>query len=145
MKFIHREGPQIAVYIQIKDLYHELSNRYEGEMPEIVPLSFKFKEEFALTENLYIRYTNTKIVEFFIKATYIPDYDKIKSMTEGSYLSWKAHFTQKILELKEKDEAKASTEISDIKYLLFEADIIRNHPDRLRFPNREYYPLFVMS
>lgn len=114
-------------------------------MPEIVPMSFKFKEEFALTENLYIRYTNQEIVEFFIKATYIPDYDKIESMTEESYLSWKAHFTQKILELKEKNDAKASTEISDIKYLLFEADIIRNHPDRLRFPNHEYYPLFVMA
>ena len=144
MMFIHREGPQIAVYIQIKDLYHELSNRYKGEMPEIVALSFKFKEEFTLTEDMYIRYTNEEIIKFFIQVKYIPNYDQIFRMSEDSYLSWRQQLYQRLFDLKE-NEDDSIVEINDIKYLLSEADIIRNYPDRLRFPNHEYFPLFVMA
>lgn len=145
LKFIHREGPQLAAYIQIKDLYHEFCNHYTGDMPDIVRLSFKFKDEFVLIEDRYLRYTNMKIVDFFMEARYIPDYDQVVSMSQESYDCWKEHYTTRIIELSERGDSDAICEINDLKYLLIEADTIRNHPDRLEFPSHEMYPMFVMA
>lgn len=145
MKFIHREGTQLAVYIQVKDLYHEFSNNYSGQMPDLVRLSFKFKEEFLLIEDLYLRYTNTEIVKFFMKAKYVLDYDRMSKMTERSYQKWRAYYYGRINTLKEAGATDSSKEICDIKYMMNEAEIIRSHPDRLKFPSHEIYPMFEMA
>ena len=145
LKFVHQEGPQVAVYVQVKDLYHEFSNHYDGNMPDVVRFSFKFKPEFSLIENLYLRYTNSEIVSFFRDAKYIPDYDKIMIMSDESFERWRALCSERIVDLQEEGDEKASIEISDLKYMLSEADIIRNHPDRLMFPSHEIFPDFVMG
>jgi len=145
LKFVHQEGPQVAVYVQVKDLYHEFGSHYVGNMPEVVRLSFKFKPEFSLIENLYLRYTNSEIVRFFRDAKYIPDYDKIVSMSEEAFERWKSYYTERINDLQEKGDEKANIEVSNLKYMLSEADIIRRHPDRLKFPTHEMFPDFVMA
>ena len=144
MKFIHREGTQIAVYVQVKDLYQELSNNYVGDMPDIVRLSFRFKEEFSLIEDLYLRYTNSDIVNYFMKVKYIPEYDKIAKMSDESYEHWRAYYNKKLAELREQGP-ETSAEVINIKYMLNEAETIKRHPDRLKFPSHEIYPMFVMA
>ena len=145
LKFVHQEGPQKAVYVQVKDLYHEFSNHYDGNMPDVVRFSFKFKPEFSLIENLYLRYTHSEIVSFFENAEYIPEYEEITAMSDESFERWRTKCTERIIDLQEEEGEKANIEISDLKYMLTEADIIRNHPDRLMFPSHEIFPDFVMG
>lgn len=65
-------------------------------------------------------------------------------MSEKSYANWRAYYYSRIEALKEKTGEDSSVESANIKYMLNEAETIRKHPDRLKFPNHESYPMFVM-